>query len=132
MNQSKPKARKSHRHKDDAAATADVGRLLAARAKALTRRLANAAIEGNAEAFRGCAELIFPRRDWRKDPFKLPKLESIADREPALAAICDALTCEELTLVDAADLVGFIGAWADVRRFIDANLNAKNAGGQLP
>jgi hypothetical protein len=88
------------RHKATVAAEA----LLDGEAEALTRKAVEMALAGDTVALRLCLERILPPRRERPVRFKLPRLQSLADAAPAMAAIVAAVATADLTLGEAAEL----------------------------
>jgi hypothetical protein len=77
--------------------TLAVEALLAGEAEALTRRVIEAALGGDAAALRLCLERISPARKEREVEFTAPKIDGPGDIPAALAAVFDAVAAGEMT-----------------------------------
>jgi hypothetical protein len=84
--------------------------LLEGEAEALTRKAVEMALSGDGLALRLCLERIIPPRRSRRIAFDLPLLEKPADLVAAFGAIASAMAAGELTLDEAATVVGILEA----------------------
>jgi hypothetical protein len=71
--------------------------LLDGQAEAITRKIAERALEGDRAAMRLCFERILPLRPGRPLSFELPAVESAADVASAMSAIIAAVASGDLT-----------------------------------
>lgn len=82
--------------------------LLEGEAEALTRKVIERALEGDAAALRLCLDRLAPPRRDRPTPFDLPAVKEAADCRDAFAAIIAATAEGELTSGEAATLTKLI------------------------
>lgn len=94
------------RHKVSLAAEA----LLDGESEALTRKAIDLALAGDTTALRLCLERILPPRKSRKVALELPPIEKAEDLMAAFGAVVSAMADGELTLDEAALVVGLLEA----------------------
>jgi hypothetical protein len=104
---------KGARHKATRAALA----LLDGEAEALTRQAVTMALAGDTTALRLCLERIAPPRRDAPVQFDLPRMETARDAATAAGAVLEAVALGELTLSEAAHVMGLIESF---RRTLEA------------
>ncbi|WP_074839619.1 DUF5681 domain-containing protein [Marinovum algicola] len=92
------------RHK----ATKAVQDLLQGEAEALTRKAIDLAITGDTTALRLCLERIAPPQKDAAISFSLPTIETMDDAASAARAILQAVSCGEITPMEAASVMAVV------------------------
>jgi len=85
-------------------------------AEALTRKCVELALEGDRVALKLGIERLVPRRP-RAVALDLPRIASVADLAPAIAAIAHAVAAGGLTPYDGAELARIFDAYAHAAEF---------------
>lgn len=110
--------------------TRAVEALLAGEAEAVTRRLIEAAIDGDMQAARLVIERIVPRRTDAPVTFDLPQVETSADMVAASAAILDAVAAGDITPNEAQAVAGLLQAHGRVLELHDLEERVRRLEGQ--
>jgi Family of unknown function (DUF5681) len=113
--------------------TLAVERILEGQAEALTQKVIERGLAGDAIALRLALDrLCPPRRDDRPAPFEMPALKEAADARDAFAAIICATADGELTPSEAATLAKLVSDFAAIDAATQTQRSLRETRNRLP